>query len=204
MLSEEQIVRFSRQLLLAQVGGTGQRALLSCGARLRGAGPAIVTAAAHLSAGGTPVKLEEGPAQVSAQELGFALGVGALGRARARVLEAGLASLGLRGEGPPSRLGCLAALPSAAAGEPPWVAIGGSLGAAVLVHRGSGCAGCFGATCAQLGEPPAGALAVAAGALAAWAFQRQVLGLAEPLGAVRLDEQGTVQPLPVLRCGGCA
>ena len=58
-LREDQILRYSRQILLKDVGGRGQEALLEGGARLEGSGPAGLTAAAYLAAGGTPVTASE-------------------------------------------------------------------------------------------------------------------------------------------------
>jgi hypothetical protein len=54
-LSEEQIVLYSRQILLAEVGGKGQERLGAAGVEVRGGGVAQKTAAAYLAAGGTPV-----------------------------------------------------------------------------------------------------------------------------------------------------
>ena len=58
-LSEDQIVRFGRQILLRELGGRGQERLLSSPVRVLGAGPAIDGAIAWLLAGGTPVELPE-------------------------------------------------------------------------------------------------------------------------------------------------
>lgn len=52
-LQEEQIVRFSRQILLREVGGAGQLRLLAARAEARGQGPALTTALAYVSAGGS-------------------------------------------------------------------------------------------------------------------------------------------------------
>jgi hypothetical protein len=59
-LREDQIQRFSRQILLREVGGVGQQRLLGAAVRVLAAGPAIDVAVAYLVAGGTPVELAEG------------------------------------------------------------------------------------------------------------------------------------------------
>jgi [CysO sulfur-carrier protein]-S-L-cysteine hydrolase len=56
MLSEPQIQRYARQILLRDVGGHGQEALARVGVRLEGTGPVLTAAAAYLRAGGTPVE----------------------------------------------------------------------------------------------------------------------------------------------------
>nr|WP_240462308.1 hypothetical protein [Myxococcus sp. CA023] len=54
-LREDQILRYSRQILLREVGGRGQESLLAGTARLDGIGASGLTAAAYLAGGGTPV-----------------------------------------------------------------------------------------------------------------------------------------------------
>ncbi len=54
-LSEDQIVRYSRQILLKDVGGVGQERLMARATATAGEGAAVGDAAAYLSAGGTPV-----------------------------------------------------------------------------------------------------------------------------------------------------
>jgi hypothetical protein len=54
-LSEEQIVLYSRQILLAEVGGKGQERLGAAVVEVRGGGVAELSAATYLVAGGTPV-----------------------------------------------------------------------------------------------------------------------------------------------------
>ncbi len=53
--SEHQIRRYSRQLLLKQVGGRGQEKLLATGLRVAGPTEAVEVALAYLAAGGTPL-----------------------------------------------------------------------------------------------------------------------------------------------------
>jgi hypothetical protein len=57
-LTEEQIVRYSRQILLPEVGGRGQERLLEAGVRLCGRGPAQDCAEVYLAAGGSTVGAE--------------------------------------------------------------------------------------------------------------------------------------------------
>ncbi len=59
-LKEEQIVRYSRQILLPEVGGRGQERLLHFPVRVLAAGPGIDDAVAWLVAGGCPVQLSPG------------------------------------------------------------------------------------------------------------------------------------------------
>ena len=54
-LTEPQIARYARQILLQAVGGEGQQALLASVVRVVGEGLAASTAASYLQAGGTTV-----------------------------------------------------------------------------------------------------------------------------------------------------
>ena len=62
-LSENQIVRYGRQILLRDVGGRGQERLLASPVRVIGSGPEIDDAVAYLVAGGTPVELVGPPSR---------------------------------------------------------------------------------------------------------------------------------------------
>jgi hypothetical protein len=55
-LSEAQVQRYSRQILLKEVGGKGQRRLLEAPFEVEGTGPAIDVAVAYLAASGTPLR----------------------------------------------------------------------------------------------------------------------------------------------------
>ncbi len=55
MLTESQIQRFSRQILLREVGGAGQERLLNTPVHVVGRGEAFEVARATLLAGGTPL-----------------------------------------------------------------------------------------------------------------------------------------------------
>src|SRR5262249_58137673 len=67
-LSEQQIHRYSRQILLADVGGKGQSRLLESGSQVVGDGPAAQDAAAYLAGSGVRVALR---GMVQAEEAGF-------------------------------------------------------------------------------------------------------------------------------------
>ncbi|MBN1209261.1 MAG: ThiF family adenylyltransferase [Myxococcaceae bacterium] len=201
-LREDQILRYSRQILLKDVGGRGQEALLEGGARLEGSGPAGLTAAAYLAAGGTPVLASEatlGPAAV-----GFLVSAEDVGRPAAEVLGRVLPEVNPDAARTPGG-GRLAELPAAWNGEAPWVALGGDGARGAVVFRGrQGCVWCFGETVRTLGPPPTGVLGVALGALGALVFQRLLLGMGEQLGGRRLAAPGQVAELEVRRCAKCS
>ena len=197
-LSEEQILRYSRQILLREVGGRGQERLLAAGARVEFHTGAGETAAAYLAAGGTPVVALPEPLRPGAE--GFLVSAGDVGQPAEAVLARALPDA--RGARSPGRL---AELPAVWEGEGPWVALGGE-GAArgVVVFRGaSGCADCFAASLEGLGPPPGGALGVGLGALGALIFQRLVLGLGPGLGVHGWEAPGGLTEGTVRRCGGC-
>jgi hypothetical protein len=201
-LREDQILRYSRQILLKDVGGKGQEALLAGGARLEASGAAGLTAAAYLAAGGTAVRAEAGPLGPGAA--GFLVSAEAVGRPASEVLEPALRELNPDALSPRGA-GMLAELPVEPwRGEGPWVALGGDGTRAVVVLRSaSGCADCFRATVAPLGAPPEGALGVGLGALGALAFQRLLLNLGPELGACAWSLQEGLSPLEPLRCARC-
>ena len=200
-LSEEQILRYSRQILLRAVGGHGQERLLAGGVRLEATGTAGLTAAAYVAAGGTAVQAGEAPLAPGAE--GFLAGAEAIGQPGARVLAEVLPDVNADAV-PPRGTGRLAELPAAWEGEGPWVALGGEGTRGVLVFRGAaGCAGCFEATTRGLGPPPSGALGVGLGALGALALQRLLLGMEPALGALAWEAPGVLTDLPVRRCGRC-
>lgn len=200
-LSEDQILRYSRQILLKDVGGRGQEALLEGGARLDGPGPSGFTAAAYLAAGGTPVVASS--ARVSPAAPGFLSTPEDMGlpmrEVLARVLpEVNPDAVGARGAG------MIAELPAAWSGEAPWVALGGDGARGGVVFRGSqGCVWCFGETVRALGPPPSGVLGVALGTIGALVFQRLRLGLGQELGGRWLTAPGQVEELEIRRCAKC-
>ncbi len=200
-LSEEQVRRYSRQILLSEVGGRGQERLLSSGAELTGAGPALATAAAYLAAAGCSVRCAD--RALMAGERGFLFTSEDVGRSGADALRAAAADMNpdaVSGAG----AGCVGEMPASFSGPGPWVAMGGRGDCGELVYRSpSGCAQCFAENLAGLSSPPAPASALL-GALAAAAFQRICLGLSEHLGRLGVDESGTVLELEPRRCRQCA
>jgi proteasome lid subunit RPN8/RPN11 len=202
-LREDQILRYSRQILLKDVGGRGQEALLAGGAHLEASGASGLTAAAYLAAGGTAavaavaVPLAPGAA-------GFLVSAGEVGRPASEVLEPALRELNPDAL-PPRGSGMLAELPVAEwSGEGPWVALGGEGARAVVAFRSTkGCADCFRATVATLGAPPQGALGMGLGALGALAFQRLLLNLGPELGACAWSLPEGLTPLEPRRCSRC-
>jgi len=201
-LREDQILRYSRQILLKDVGGKGQEALLAGGARLEASGAAGLTAAAYMAAGGTAVRAEAEPLSPSAA--GFLVSAEEVGRPALEVLEPALRELNPDALSPRGS-GMLAELPVGEwSGEGPWVALGGAGARAVVVFRSArGCADCFRATVAPLGAPPEGALGVGLGALGALTFQRLLLNLGPELGACAWSLQEGLSPLAPHRCARC-
>ncbi len=176
MLSEDQIQRYSRQILLREVGGRGQRRLLENPVSVHGQGPALRVALAYLAGGGTPL-------------------VGALGEvafAAGAPVEAMNADV-LVSKGPATV--SLAALPARGPAELPEIAIGHD---AVAFRLASACPACFDATAAALGADDTDADPVALGALAALLVQRVVLARSEQGGVVSLRDQ--LATLPLTRC----
>lgn len=200
-LREEQILRYSRQILLKDVGGRGQAAMLEAGARLEGSGPAGLTAAAYLAAGGTPVTASEDRLEPAA--VGFLVSAEEVGRPASEVLSRVLPEVNLDAASPRPG-GRIAELPAAWSGEAPWVALGGDGARAAVLFRGSqGCVWCFGETARTLGTPPRGVLGVALGALGALAFQRLRLGLGPELGGRWLVAPGQMEALQLRQCARC-
>ncbi|HEX8823575.1 MAG TPA: ThiF family adenylyltransferase [Archangium sp.] len=200
-LREDQILRYSRQILLREVGGRGQEKLLGGGVRLVATGPAGLTAAAYVAAGGTAVEAGAEPLSPGAE--GFLVSAGEVGRPAAEVLGRVLPDVNADAL-PPRGTGRLAELPAEWDGEGPWVALGGDGTRGVVVFRGTGgCAGCFAATTATLGAPPIGALGVGLGALGALILQRLLLGLGPALGGCGWEAPGVMTDLKIRGCGRC-
>ncbi len=200
-LREEQILRYSRQILLREVGGRGQEALLAGGVTLHATGAAGLTAGAYLAAAGTGVRGTE--ALLGAEAPGFLSSAGEVGSPAALVLARSVPEL--NPDAAPARGdGLLAELPAAWHGEGPWVALGGEGARGAVVYRGpDGCAGCFEETVRPLGPPPPGALGVGLGALGALVLQRLLLGLERGLGGRWLAAPGVLEDLPPTRCARC-
>lgn len=202
-LKERQIQRYARQILLPEVGGKGQEALLHSGAAaFSEGGGADSVALAYLAAGGSPVRLPPGR-KVSAAEVGFLFDAEDQGKPAMGLLKSALKDFSSDAARNPSTLGLLVELPAQVIAPPPWVVMGwGEGGRGGLVFRtAQGCAACFIQSAAAFGStrPPAAA-SVALGALGALAFQRCVLGISEPLGGLWLEETGAIAPMELARC----
>ncbi|MFZ5468381.1 MAG: ThiF family adenylyltransferase [Myxococcota bacterium] len=198
-LSEDQILRYSRQILLSAVGGTGQEKLLAQGATLTGEGCAQSVAAAYLAGGGTPLETRERP--VSGEEVGFLLGAADVGKSLRSTTSAALLDANPDARAEVGERGVVGELPASFSGPAPWVALGWSKKNGAVVYRSkNGCQACFEATAGGLTNGPSSARSVMLGALGALAFQRLVLGLSEDLGGVWLDESGALTPMTLTRC----
>jgi len=198
-LREDQVQRYSRTILLRGVGGAGQRALLQTGARLLSGGPAFLTAAAYLGAGGTPV--EGPPGLVGPDEAGFLVEARDVGQAAAPTLQRALLRLNEDAVVQPRAFGSLAALPDGGGSPRPLVALGRRGDHVVLLGAGvEACGDCLAQLCQGTQAPVAGPDAVQAGALAALLFQRLVLGLAPPLSGLVVSPGGEMQVLPLPEC----
>ncbi|RKH10017.1 ThiF family adenylyltransferase [Corallococcus sp. CA053C] len=202
-LREDQILRYSRQILLRDVGGRGQEALLSGGARVDGLGASGLTATAYLAGGGTPVT-GVGSLTMGPWSPGFLASAHDVGRPVVEVLAQVVPEVNPDAAGTPGG-GLLAELPAAWSGEAPWVALGGDGARGAVVFRGAdGCVWCFGETVRHLGTPPDGALGVALGSLGALVFQRLRLGMGPSLGGRWLSAPGALAELEPRRCSRCA
>jgi hypothetical protein len=159
-LTEAQVQRYGRQILLREVGGRGQARLLERAVRVEGANAATDVAVAYLAAGGTPI---DGPAPAGGFLAGAALEAF---NPDARVVQAPFASL-------------------AAAGTTPSLPIAVVAGGDGVAYTQGGCPACLAATAATLAPHVSPVDAVLLGSLAALVLQRLALGL-DGAGAVRL------------------
>jgi proteasome lid subunit RPN8/RPN11 len=175
MLSEPQIQRYARQILLREVGGQGQEALGRVGVRLDGTGSIMAAAAAYLRAGGTPVEAMAGPSSgwVVAEPLVRAA---------------------------PDRWLSVVAAPSVPGGE--GLVVGRDGEGTALWSAGEGaCPECLAGLARALGaDSLGGPAAVLAGSLVALLTQRRALGLAPELEGASITARG----IPgVLAAPGC-
>lgn len=199
-LEESQVLRYSRSILLSGVGGRGQASLLGTGARLTAGGPALLTAAAYLAAGGTPV--EAPPGMLHAGDAGFLVRAGELGMPAKDTLARALERLNPDAVSTPLRFGTVAALPGAVDGPRPLVAVGVQKGQGVVWGAtAEACPVCLADVVRGAEAPPNGAEAIQAGTVAALLFQRAVLGLARPLSGLRLLPDGGLEALAAPACG---
>lgn len=198
-LSEPQVVRYSRQILLREVGGKGQERLLSVGALATGAGSAQAVGLSCLAAGGTSVRVRDRASEPG--EVGYLLSAGEVGKPMAAALGAALLDANPDAGSPPPSWGRFAELPASFSGDAPWVALGWRGEEGVAVYRSeAGCQECFQLTALELSKGPAGPVSVLLGSLGALLFQRLVLGLGEELGAVRVSAAGELAPYLLTRC----
>jgi hypothetical protein len=206
-MTEAQIIRYSRQILLAQVGGRGQEKLLASGAKLVGRGAAQATAAAYLAAGGIAVhgsQPDSRGAKVREDEAGFLFGKGDAQRPFAPALHSAVAEL--NPDAAENRdLGAIGEMPADFSGPAPWVAMGWRGNRGEVAYRSqSGCAECFMQTVRGLANPPPGPLSVLVGTTGALVFQRLCLGASNELGVLSIEGSGEIRNGDVSRCGRCA
>jgi len=204
-LTEDQIIRYSRQILLAQIGGRGQEKLLVSGAQLVGRGAAQATAAAYLAAGGIPVRAAvQAHARVRSDETGLLFARAEVGQPFALAFAKAASDLNpdaLSG----ATCGLLGEVPADFSGFAPWVALGWRQGRGEVVYRSErGCAECFRGQLGGLTNVPPGPQSVLVGTMGALVFQRLCLGASDDLGLVTTDREGELQPAPVNRCSRCA
>lgn len=200
-LNEEQVVRYSRQILLKEVGGAGQEKLLCGAVRLRGDGSALQVAAAYLAAGGVGVQPQERVMEPG--EEGFLLGADTLGKNAGVSMRMALMDLSRDALTPRDRPGVMGELPCGFPDPGPWVAIGWKGATGVVLWRAkSGCHRCFEQNAAELTNGTSDARSVALGALAALSFERLLLGLGDPspFGGVQLFKDGGVEPFKPELC----
>lgn len=183
--------RFARQLVLEQVGPEGQKKLIHGCVRIIGEGLALETAATYLARGGTRLNTA-----------GFSGGVHGFGWNPADVVlhrpdtallsPAGTAAAWAHASFPSESNGpgVIGSAPDAFTGAAPWVALGTRQGKWQLLARQlDGCADCFLRAVRGLEVGPFGPQAVRFGALAAWKYQRALLGLDAALsGQVQTDD----------------
>jgi proteasome lid subunit RPN8/RPN11 len=198
-LREDQIQRYSRTILLAGVGGHGQRALLSTGARLAAGGPVLLTAAAYLAASGTPIAGP--PGVLGTGDTGLLVSAADFGQEAMPTVRAALERLNSDSVAAPLRFGTLVVLPDACEASRPLVAVGSTEGRFVLWAAGrEACNSCLREAVQGVQAPGRGADAVEAGTLVAFLFQRLLLGLGPALSGLRLAEDGSLQVLLAPAC----
>ncbi len=199
-LSEQQIHRYSRHILVTEIGGVGQMRFLAEGVSLATGGAAVQAGAAYLAASGVAISAQ---GAVQPGEEGFLLSKDEIGIPRDAALQGGLRDLNPDAVGPRGT-GCLAAIPATFSGRGPWVAIGGSKKRGAILYRSEhGCEDCFRESAAVLGEPPDGASSILLGALSALVYQRLCLALGSNLGGLWVDEAGRLGPMELKRCSRC-
>ncbi|HEY1334626.1 MAG TPA: Mov34/MPN/PAD-1 family protein, partial [Myxococcaceae bacterium] len=175
MLSEAQIQRYARQLLLRDVGERGQEALGAVEVELALGGAVAAAAAVYLRAGGTAVAVA-GPSEGPWAAMEPLLGAG------------------------PGVLLRVVAAPGAPEGA--GVVVGSAEGGHVLWSvSAEGCRACLAAVTAALAPPdvPEGS-GVQLGSVLALLVQRRALGLAPALEGLRLSRTGALSTLGAEPC----
>ncbi|HET9157092.1 MAG TPA: Mov34/MPN/PAD-1 family protein [Myxococcaceae bacterium] len=175
MLTEPQIQRYARQLLLRDVGERGQEALGAVQVALLLDGAVGAVAAAYLRAGGTEVHLPAMPAGPWAFTPAL---VGAAPRATLEVVA------GPRGP------------------ESAGLVVGSAAGAQVLWSiAADGCRGCLRQVTRGLGAPEVpDATSVQLGSLVALLVQRRALGVAAALEGLEISSAGVLSTLAAPAC----
>ncbi|MGA9521584.1 MAG: MoaD/ThiS family protein [Myxococcaceae bacterium] len=198
-LSEAQIQRYSRQILLREVGGAGQLRLLAASVRLEGAGAALLTAAAYVGAGGSRVNATERPI------LGVEMGFLASASDAAKPLDAVVTDAGFEsslGEGPGELV--LREGPVTPVDGAGLIHLGGVGSEGRVVFAGEGtCPDCLASSLRELGAVPRG-LEDLVGAVAALVQQRLAIGMGEACGIVTVSPPGMITGGPLLRCAAHA
>lgn len=200
-LSDAQVDRYSRQIVLPEIGGRGQERLLAATVCLRGGGPLLDTAARYLAGAGIGALRLDDPRLVAVlRALNDDVDVHAGGVDGATaVIATGL------------DVDALAACSAAArAGGAPLIAAGLS-GSGGWLLQGNGCPACAAHAAAERTPYRAALAPVAAGvlgALAALAVLRRVLGRAvdgAPLAWLDVRDASLTAWAPACRpgCGGC-
>ena len=195
-LTEPEIQRYSRQILVHEVGGVGQRRLLLQPFSLRGRGPALETCAAYVEGAGCPLLPPD--RVLEADEVGYLFARDQVGAPLSSVIEKGgqVAADVLR---PPGELG---QVPADFTSKGPRVALGEAQGRPALVWAAAGdCPGCFAGAVDRL-SPPGREDSVVLGSLGALVAVRLVLEEEQGVGAMVLGPQGS-ERWEVERCEEC-
>lgn len=205
-LTEPEIQRYSRQILLHEVGGVGQLKLLSQPFALRGSGPALETCAAYVEGAGCPLCPPD--RALRAEEVGYLFSHDRVGESLATVMGEGQVGDGaspvedVQAGGPQRAPGELGEVPARFTTMGPRVALGAEAGRPVVAWAPeAGCADCFEAAVRRLSAPEPED-SVVLGSLGALVAVRLVLGEEPGAGAMVLGPQGS-ERWEMDRCERC-
>lgn len=174
MLTEVEVARYSRQILLQAVGGRGQERLLGARVLLKGSGQSLGVAGRYLA--GSGMKVDDSIDRADVFPRAFAPNVNE--------------SPDLIVMEPPW-------MPTTLAG----VLIGtGPNHPGIVYWQKAPCPTCVTSLCERLVEPPTGALNILLGTLAAWTAQCLWLGRLEGCGGFWIEPPGGMEPIPVFPC----